>query len=118
MKYTIKKQFHFSASHQLSGLPDGHQCGRLHGHNYMVEIVLRAEKLSPVGFVIDYGELTFFKEWIDQTFDHRHLNDVVSFNPTAELLAAYLYAEAKTRWPETCMIRVSETPATWAQYGE
>ncbi|HUM68046.1 MAG TPA: 6-carboxytetrahydropterin synthase, partial [Chloroflexota bacterium] len=38
--YTISKQFHFSASHQLNGLPLEHQCARLHGHNYEVELIL------------------------------------------------------------------------------
>ena len=40
--YTIAKQFTFSASHQLDHLPEDHQCARLHGHNYVVEIVLSA----------------------------------------------------------------------------
>ncbi len=33
--FTITKEFHFSASHQLSHLPEDHQCARLHGHNYV-----------------------------------------------------------------------------------
>ena len=40
---TISKEFHFSASHQLFGLKEGHPCGRLHGHNYIVKIFLSGE---------------------------------------------------------------------------
>ena len=40
--YTITKRFAFSASHIIGGLPNGHPCARLHGHNYEVEVVLQA----------------------------------------------------------------------------
>ena len=38
--FSISKQFHFCASHIIEGVPEGHPCGRLHGHNYVVELVL------------------------------------------------------------------------------
>ena len=63
--FTISKQFSFSASHQLSHLPADHQCARLHGHNYVVEVVLQREYLTGEGFVRDYGELSGVKEYID-----------------------------------------------------
>ena len=48
--YRITKEFHFSASHQLFGLREGHPCARLHGHNYVVVVELAAEDLGPTGF--------------------------------------------------------------------
>lgn len=115
--YRIKKRFSFSASHIIEGLPEGHKCSRLHGHNYEVELVLQSEELDEVGFVVDYGDLNPFKRFIDETLDHRHLNDILS--PTsAEAIAAFLYKKAKEMWPQTCLVRVSETPRTWAEYGE
>lgn len=117
MTYIISKRFEFSASHQLDGLPDDHQCSRLHGHNYIVEVVLEAATLNPVGFVRDYGELAPIKEYIDGVLDHRHLNDQVPpYNPTAEVLAHIIYAAFKDRLPELAAVRVSETPKTWAEY--
>lgn len=116
--YTIQKRFEFSASHQLNGLPEGHQCARLHGHNYIVEVVLQSDALNSVGFVVDYGELKPLKEYIDGTFDHRHLNDVLPFQTSAENIAKHLYQWCKNRWPETSAVRVSETPKTWAEYSE
>ncbi len=65
MPYTITKEFAFSASHQLEGLPPEHQCARLHGHNYKVVVVLESDNLNGVGFVRDYGELKQVKEYID-----------------------------------------------------
>ena len=114
--YTISKQFNFSAIHVLEGLPDGHPCGRLHGHNYVAEIVLAAESLSPVGFVVDYNELSQFKDIINNELDHRHLNDVLAFPSTAEHIARYLYERAKPIWPEVVAVRIRETPKTCAEY--
>lgn len=116
--FTITKQFHFCASHIIEGVPKDHPCGRLHGHNYIVEIVLRAEKLDNIGFVVDYNDLKPFKEIIDQKLDHRHLNDVLPGSTSAESIAYYLYRKAKEIWSEVDAIRVSETPKTWAEYKE
>lgn len=118
--FTITKQFHFSASHQLAHLRDDHQCARLHGHNYRVEVVLRSEVLDSAGFILDYGELAPFKEYLDSTFDHRHLNDVLggSHFTTAEKMAWHLYQFARNHWPQVAAVRVSETDKTWAEYSE
>lgn len=91
MTYTITKDFDFAASHVLSGLPDGHQCGRLHGHNYKVTVELAGDTLDDTGFVLDFGKLAPVKSWIDGMLDHRHLNDVFpGVNPTAEFMARHL----------------------------
>ena len=116
--YKITKQFHFSAAHQLEGLPDGHPCSRLHGHNYIIEIVLQNNTLNEVGFVVDYGDLALLKQFIDEKLDHRHLNDVLPFQTSAENIAKFLYDWCKQKWIETAAIRVSETPKTWAEYRE
>ena len=68
--FRISKEFHFSASHQLHGLPEGHQCARLHGHNYIIRVTLASETLNEVGFVQDYGDLKPIGKWIDETLDH------------------------------------------------
>lgn len=120
MTYQISKEFAFSASHQLAGLPEEHQCARLHGHNYLVVLRLTAESLTGPGFVFDYGDMAPFKDWLDDTFDHRHLNDVVDFNPTAEQLAAHLADCARDLLDLPPAVHtavgVSETPKTWAWY--
>lgn len=126
MTYTINKEFTFSASHVLDGLPDGHQCGRLHGHNYVVRVELIAAAVDDRGFVMDYGDLAPFKRFVDDHLDHRHLNDVGVFagltgrNPTAENLS-YVLADIACDvldLPAGVALRVwvSETPKTWAVY--
>ncbi|QNP74392.1 6-carboxytetrahydropterin synthase [Streptomyces roseirectus] len=119
MTYCISKEFHFSASHQLDGLPGDHPCGRLHGHNYVVSMELSAltDELDDVGFVRDYGDLRDFKVWLDDEVDHQHLNKVVGDrNPTAENLARWLFERWRGRYPELVAVRVAETPKTWAEY--
>lgn len=114
--YIIRKQFAFSASHQLPTLPAEHQCARLHGHNYQIELVLAAPAVNEHGFVVDYLDLKPFKQYIDQEIDHRHLNDLFDFPTSAENLACHFYQWAKQRWPQLMGVRVSETPKTWAEF--
>lgn len=114
--YRISKEFQFSASHQLNHLPADHQCARLHGHNYVVVIELAAAELNGDSFVRDYHELASLKAYIDDRFDHRHLNDVLDTPPTAENLARHFFDWCRSRWPETSAVRISETPKTWAEY--
>lgn len=114
--YKISKQFAFSASHILDGLPETHPCARLHGHNYVVTVYLKSDKLNDVGFVRDYRELANVKEFIDNKLDHRHLNDVFPFNPTAENMAKYLFDTFKKEIPELTAVEVCETPKTSAIY--
>jgi 6-pyruvoyltetrahydropterin/6-carboxytetrahydropterin synthase len=114
--FRISKEFHFSASHQLAHLPDDHQCARLHGHNYIVVVELSAAELNSDGFVRDYHELKPLKIYIDDVFDHRHLNDVMDVPSTAENMSKHFYDWCKARWHEVTAVKVSETPKTWAEY--
>ena len=115
--FSIKKEFSFSASHQLNGLSIDHPCSRLHGHNYIISIEL-AGGLNNVGFVQDYRELESIKKWIDDTLDHRHLNDIFQFNPTAENMAKFIYDKFKPEYTLISSVAISETPKTWATYAE
>lgn len=132
MLYRISKEFHFSASHQLEGLREGHPCGRLHGHNYIVVVELEANNLNSVGFVEDFGEMDPIKKWIDTELDHRHLNQSllqyashhgvdIRTCTTSENLASIIYWEAQRRLSlgvnaRVSAVCVSETPKTWAEY--
>jgi 6-pyruvoyltetrahydropterin/6-carboxytetrahydropterin synthase len=122
MTFTISKEFHFSASHQLKHLPEGHQCARLHGHNYILRVHLTASVLDDVGFVLDYGELGFVKDIVDG-MDHRHLNDIFPFNPTSERICRELFCQIEEHLRSmfdhdiTYMaVELSETPKTNARY--
>jgi 6-pyruvoyltetrahydropterin/6-carboxytetrahydropterin synthase len=114
--YIIRKEFAFSASHVLAHLPPEHPCSNLHGHNYVVTVELRNMAVDYIGFVTDYRALEPIKKYIDSTLDHRHLNDVIGFNPTAENLAYHLYMRFNGAFPNLNAVEVSETPKTTARY--
>ena len=115
--YRVAKRFGFSASHVLHGLGDDHPCSRLHGHNYEVEVFVDADALDARGFVVDFRELDPVKTWIDATLDHRHLNDIIEGQPSAEAIAKYVYEWCRTGLPfRVAAIRVWETPRAYAEY--
>lgn len=117
--FIIRKEFHFSAAHHLSGLPPEHPCSNVHGHNYIVTVELRVKnkkELTPVGFVEDYRNLEDIKKYIDTVLDHKDLNAVLPFNPTAELMAEYFYEQWKLSHPRLRAVEICETPKTTARY--
>jgi 6-pyruvoyltetrahydropterin/6-carboxytetrahydropterin synthase len=130
--YRIGKSYSFDASHQLHGLVEGHKCGRLHGHTYVVTVEIvgdyrvdwLGEDLIGPGFVIDFGELAPLKKYIDEKWDHRHLNDVMAVEPTSEHIAAHFYRWCVEEFADLpggvriAKVRVSETPSSWAEYGQ
>lgn len=48
---------------------EGH-CSRIHGHNWSIEVVFQCESLDENGFVVDFGNLKFLRDWIDENLDH------------------------------------------------
>ena len=48
----------------------GGRCSRLHGHSWAVTLTFGAKELDDNGFVIDFGDLHFLRDWIDQNLDH------------------------------------------------
>jgi 6-pyruvoyltetrahydropterin/6-carboxytetrahydropterin synthase len=115
--YKISKEFAFSSSHVLSHLAPDHPCARLHGHNYVVRVDIESPCLDDRGFCqVDYRELDGFKRFIDDTLDHRHLNDVLPVRTTAENIAKYLFTKAREFSPFVVAVGVSETPKTWATF--
>lgn len=121
MTYRIGKKFTFAAAHRLPGLPPDHKCSRLHGHSYTVEVVLTSEQLEPPGFVTDFGDLEPFGNYIDDTLDHRDLNQVLDVAPTSEAIAKHL-AEWYVNYLEPLVsgrlmsVRVWESPTSWAEF--
>lgn len=122
MTFAIGKRFSFEASHVLTAVPEGHKCRRLHGHNYEVEVECRADDLDERGMVVDYFDLAPVKALIDDRLDHRHLNDVIEGEPTAERLAWWIFRELRAGVlpgpiaDRLTAVRVHETPRTWAEY--
>lgn len=84
--YYVKKRLEISAAHRLE-LGYESKCSALHGHNWIIIVECRSEELNADGMVVDF---THIKEQILGKLDHRVLNDVLPFNPTAENLARWV----------------------------
>ena len=55
----ISCEFTYEAAHWLPHVPEGHQCGRMHGHSYHL-IVTVAGPGHANGFVIDFADTAVF----------------------------------------------------------
>ena len=106
--YLIEKRLEISASHNLILNYDS-PCRKIHGHNWIITVFCRAEKLNKNGMVIDFTEI---KKKIHGVLDHQHLNDVVGFNPTAENIARWVVDSL----PQCYRATVQETEGNIATY--
>ena len=84
--YTVIKRMEISAAHQLR-LSYRSKCEYLHGHNWIITIYCRSNALNRNGMVVDFTEI---KNTIQDQLDHKNLNDVLNFNPTAENIAKWI----------------------------
>ena len=46
------------------------RCSRLHGHSWAITLTFEAKEMDDNGFVIDFGDLHFLRDWIDANLDH------------------------------------------------
>lgn len=76
MSTTLYKDFTFEAAHRLPHVPEGHKCGRLHGHSFMVRLEITGEVDPHTGWIMDFADLkAAFKPTYDR-LDHYYLNDI------------------------------------------
>ncbi|MCW8956133.1 MAG: 6-carboxytetrahydropterin synthase QueD [Gammaproteobacteria bacterium] len=93
-KYLLKVLTEFASAHTLRDYPGA--CSRMHGHNWKVELEVEASALNDIGIAIDFKAMKNAANGVCDQLDHRYLNDLepfTSINPTAENIAAWLYAE-------------------------
>lgn len=84
--YKVSKRMEIAGSHQLK-LDYDSPCQNLHGHNWVITVYCKAEKLDQNGMVVDFAKV---KKAVHGKLDHGNLNDIVDFNPTAENIAKWV----------------------------
>lgn len=110
--FKLWKDFSFEAAHQLTKVPVGHQCGRLHGHSYKLRVHCQG-KLNPErDWVVDYADIASAVKPIVNKLDHTFLNDNFDFETTAENLVWWLGLEISNKLPHIYAVELFETPTT------
>jgi 6-pyruvoyltetrahydropterin/6-carboxytetrahydropterin synthase len=106
----LVKTFTFEAAHRLPTFPEGHKCRRLHGHSYRVDVVVAGEVDPAQGYLVDFGDVRAACEPLRQRLDHYYLNEIEGLeNPTAEMLAAWIWQRLKPGLPQLAEIVIHET---------
>ena len=106
----LAKEFRFEAAHLLPHVPEGHKCGRLHGHSFRVEIMVRGPVDRRTGWVMDFAEMKEKFRPIEEQLDHRYLNEIAGLeNSTSENIAKWIWERLKPELPMLWQVTVHET---------
>jgi len=107
----------FDAAHYLRNYQG--ECAHLHGHTWKVVftfVYYRITDIGSNGIIVDFKDL---KKSIDDILpDHKYLNDLFSFNPTAENLAKFFYETMKINNQYVYSVQVWESENSCAEYSE
>ena len=113
----MSKSFRFEAAHDLPTFPEGHKCRRLHGHSFKFDVIVEGEVDPAKGYLIDYGDIKRVVDPIVKRLDHYYLNEIPGLeNPTAEVLAVWIWNRVKEALPQLASIIVHETCSSMCEY--
>lgn len=88
--YYISKRLEISGAHKLN-LNYESKCSNIHGHNWIVTIYCKSDRLDENGMIVDF---TTIKEKIHSKLDHKYINDILpDMNPTAENIAKWIASQ-------------------------
>ena len=138
--YTLKTASGFDSAHFLKGYNG--KCSNIHGHRWVVEVVVSSEKLisegEKRGMIIDFGDLKKALRAITDSFDHALIYEKGSLRentvealkdegfrlietelrPTAENFAKMFYDMLTESLMKPLSVTVYETPDNCAVYEE
>ena len=117
MRVRLSKTFRFEAAHSLPTFPQGHKCRRLHGHSFRFDVIVEGDVDPAKGYLIDYGDIKRAVGPIVDELDHFYLNEIEGLaNPTAEVIAGWLWKRIKPALPMLAEIVVHETCTSSCQF--
>ena len=129
----VSRRESFNAAHQLYDPERSDEqnerlfgkCAHLHGHNYVLEVVVAGEIEPGTGYVLDLKHLSeVIHRRVIKDVDHRNLNTDVPWLrgliPTAENLALAFWERLRPELPEGQLrsVRLWETDKNWAEVGD
>ena len=112
----VWRRFRFEAAHQLPNVPEGHQCGRMHGHGF--EVILHANQdIAGRDLGVDFDYLEAIWAPVQAELHYACLNDIPGLeNPTSELLARWVWERIKPALPPLSWVTVYETSTAGCHY--
>jgi 6-pyruvoyltetrahydropterin/6-carboxytetrahydropterin synthase len=85
----------FTCSKTYSDIPFAHRqhkhngnCSFIHGHNWSFKFTFTCEELDEKGFVVDFGDLKFIRQWLNDNLDHAYVYNA-NDSKTTQLLQEY-----------------------------
>src|SRR5262245_19470268 len=130
--YLVTKRIDFCNGRRLLDY-DG-ICKHPHGHNAVVEVDVRMDRLDSRNMVADFSDIKrIVKGWIDRELDHkmilrqddplvtplRELGEpmyLLESNPTVERIARLIFDKGRELGIDIVNVRVWETPTSFATY--
>lgn len=108
--FELKVTDHFAAAHKLREFYG--KCENLHGHNWFVEVRVRARELNRTGLVMDFGVIKRHLKAVLDIIDHQYLNELPAFketNPSSENIASFIFEHL------TPLIKEDSAGQAWLQ---
>lgn len=113
----IFREFTFDSAHFLNHLPPDHKCANMHGHTYRLRVELSGELDPTVGWVVDFAEVKRVVGAVLDQLDHKVLNDIEGLEqPTAEVIAVWLWRRIKPDLPALSGVILWENPNNGVEY--
>ena len=117
MRISLRRKFDFEAAQHLPAFPEGHKCRRMHGHSFVLEVVVTGTVDPKSGLFYDHGKIADAVRPIVDKLDHSCLNDIPGLeNPTSEQLAIWIWDRLKPALPGLSEIIVHETCTAGCRY--
>ena len=112
----VEVEFRYEAAHWLPGVPEGHQCGRMHGHSYHLTVAVRGPVEPDSGFVIDFAHVKAVVATDVAGIAHQTLNEIAGLdNPTVENQLVWFWEQINIL-DGLCELRLRETANNSAVY--
>ena len=99
--FELKITNNFAAAHNLREFYG--KCENLHGHNWFVEVKVRARELASNGLAMDFGVIKKHLKDVLELIDHKYLNELPYFketNPSSENIAHFIFTHMVSKIKE------------------
>lgn len=105
MRVELVKQFQFEAAHATPWQGD---VARLHGHSFLVDIVVFGECDAELGWLVDYAEITRQFDPLYRALDHQTLETVAGLDDLSTRgIRAWILERLRPKFPVLKDVRVS-----------